>query len=108
MAEVDKSLLAFLNGLSKRIIFRESGNTDEFLRNEVLGGISDEGLLRIINVWLRGCMHIARWDIPFPTTFNSLGILHRFSVGKGIARLSETVITYITYLIEYSGIKWHY
>ena len=44
MAEVDKSLLTFLNGLSKRIIFAESGISDEFLRNEVLGGISDEGL----------------------------------------------------------------
>ena len=44
MAEVDKSLLAFLNGLSKRIVFAESGITDEFLKNEVLGGISDEGL----------------------------------------------------------------
>ena len=44
MAEVDKSLLAFLNGLSKRIIFTESGITDEFLKDEVLGGISDQGL----------------------------------------------------------------
>ena len=44
MAEVDKSLLAFLNGLSKRIIFAESGITDEFLKDEVLGGISDQGL----------------------------------------------------------------
>ena len=43
MAEVDKSLLAFMNGLSKRVIFGESGITDEFLRNEVLGGISEEG-----------------------------------------------------------------
>lgn len=49
MAEVDKSLLAFLNGLSKRIIFAESGISDEFLKNEVLGGISDEGLSNYIN-----------------------------------------------------------
>ena len=44
MAEVDKSLLAFLNGLSKRIIFAEPGITDQFLKDEVLGGISDQGL----------------------------------------------------------------
>ena len=43
MAEIDKSLLAFLNGLSKRLIFDESEITDEFLRNEVLGGISENG-----------------------------------------------------------------
>ena len=43
MGEVDKSLLAFLNGLSKRLVFGETEITDEFLRNEVLGGISEEG-----------------------------------------------------------------
>lgn len=43
MTEIDKSLLAFLNGLSKRLIFGETEITDEFLRNEVLGGIPEEG-----------------------------------------------------------------
>lgn len=38
MAEVgvDKSLLAFLNGISKRLYFGEDNITDEFLRDEVL------------------------------------------------------------------------
>lgn len=44
-AGVDKSLLAFFNGLSKRLYFSEQDITDEFLRCEVLGGISDEGEL---------------------------------------------------------------
>ena len=39
---VDKSLLAFLNGLSKRLYFGEKDMTDEFLRSEVLG-VPDEG-----------------------------------------------------------------
>ena len=39
---VDKSLLAFLNGLSKRIYFGEEGLTHDFLRSEVLG-VSEEG-----------------------------------------------------------------
>ena len=39
---VEKSLLAFLNGLSKKLYFGEQDITDDFLRNEVLG-ISDEG-----------------------------------------------------------------
>ena len=44
MADIDKTLLAFLNGLSKRVYFSESDITDEFLRNEVLNGISEEGV----------------------------------------------------------------
>ncbi len=39
---VDKSLLAFLNGLSKRLYFGEQNITDEFLRDEVLQ-VPDEG-----------------------------------------------------------------
>ncbi len=42
---VDKSLLAFLNGLAKRVYFSEADITDEFLREEVLGGIPQEGAL---------------------------------------------------------------
>lgn len=38
----EKSLLAFLNGLSKKLYFEEQDITDDFLRSEVLG-ISDEG-----------------------------------------------------------------
>ena len=33
---IDKSLLAFLNGLSKRLYFGDTDMTDEFLGNEVL------------------------------------------------------------------------
>ena len=42
---IDKPLLAFLNGLSKRLYFSELDITDEFLMNEVLGGIASEGAL---------------------------------------------------------------
>lgn len=44
---IDKPLLAFFNGLSKRLYFSEQDITDEFLRSEVLGGISDEGELQL-------------------------------------------------------------
>ena len=40
---VDKALFALLNGLAKRIYFKETEFSDEFLRNDVLGGISEEG-----------------------------------------------------------------
>ena len=40
---VDKSLLAFLNGLSKQLYFGETEITSDFLRTEVLGGMSEEG-----------------------------------------------------------------
>ena len=40
---IDKALLAFLNGLCKRMYFKDTDITDEFLRGEVLGGISEEG-----------------------------------------------------------------
>ena len=43
---VDKSLLAFLNGLSKRLYFGEQNITDEFLRDEVLQ-VSEEGTLKL-------------------------------------------------------------
>lgn len=43
MADIDKPLLAFLNGLAKRIYFNESDITDEVLRNEVLNGMPEEG-----------------------------------------------------------------
>ena len=52
MTEIDKSLLAFLNGLSKRLIFGEAEITDEFHRNEVLGGMSEEGVYIIV-----ACLH---------------------------------------------------
>ncbi|KAL5474430.1 hypothetical protein EMCRGX_G026375 [Ephydatia muelleri] len=42
MADIDKPLLAFLNGLAKRIYFSESDITDEVLRNEVLNGMPEE------------------------------------------------------------------
>lgn len=42
-AVVDKPLLAFLNGISKRQYFGETEITDEFLREEVLGGMAEEG-----------------------------------------------------------------
>ena len=42
-AVVDKPLLAFLNGISKRQYFGEAEITDEFLREEVLGGMAEEG-----------------------------------------------------------------
>ena len=42
-AAVDKPLLAFLNGVSKRLYFGEVDITDQFLREEVLGGITEEG-----------------------------------------------------------------
>ncbi len=42
-AAVDKTLFAFLNGLAKRLYFKELEFSDEFLRNDVLGGISEEG-----------------------------------------------------------------
>lgn len=40
---VDKSLLAFLNGISKRLYFGEDNITDEFLRDEVLQ-VPEEGM----------------------------------------------------------------
>lgn len=39
---VDKPLLAFLNGLSKRLYFGDTDITDEFLQKEVLG-VPEEG-----------------------------------------------------------------
>lgn len=42
-AVVDKSLLAFLNGISKRQYFGEADITDEFLREDVLGGMAEGG-----------------------------------------------------------------
>ena len=42
-AAVDKPLLAFLNGISKRQYFGEVDITDEFLREDVLGGMGEEG-----------------------------------------------------------------
>lgn len=40
---VDKPLLAFLNGISKRQYFGEDDITDEFLREEILGNMAEEG-----------------------------------------------------------------
>ena len=41
---VNKKLLAFLNGLARRK-FLEEEITDEMLRDQVLGGIGEEGAL---------------------------------------------------------------
>ncbi|XP_065884501.1 COMM domain-containing protein 1-like [Dysidea avara] len=40
-AAVDKTLLAFLNGIAKRVYFKDDSISDELLRTEVLGGISE-------------------------------------------------------------------
>lgn len=50
---VDKSLLAFLNGLSKRLYFGQKDLTDDFLRNEVLG-IEEEGQLIFMHTLTQG------------------------------------------------------
>ena len=42
---IDKPLLAFLNGISKRVYFSERDITDDFLREEVLGGMAEDGEL---------------------------------------------------------------
>ena len=44
---VDKSLLAFLNGISKRLYFGEDNITNEFLRDEVLE-VPQEGMWKQI------------------------------------------------------------
>ena len=40
---VDKSLLAFLNGICRRQYFGDDDITDEFLRDDVLDGMAEEG-----------------------------------------------------------------
>lgn len=44
---VDKALLAFINGLSKRVYFKQDDISDEFLRDEILGGLDNEGTVLI-------------------------------------------------------------
>ena len=44
MAEtIDKSLLGFLNGICKRQYFGDVDITDDFMREDVLGGMAQEG-----------------------------------------------------------------
>lgn len=55
--DIDKTLLAFLNGLSRRQYFGEDQFSDQFLREEVLGNIAVDGeviyTLIIVNfVWV--------------------------------------------------------
>ena len=52
-AAVDKTLLAFLNGIAKRVYFKDDSISDELLRTEVLGGISETGSLLILLIQLR-------------------------------------------------------
>lgn len=70
--DIDKTLLAFLNGLSRRQYFGEDQFSDQFLREEVLGNISVDGeviyTLIIVNfVWVY---------VPFLTEY--MGLLKRF------------------------------
>ena len=44
-AAVDKTLLALLNGIAKRVYFKDDSISDELLRTEVLGGIPETGSL---------------------------------------------------------------
>lgn len=44
-SEIDKTLLAFLNGLSKRHFFNEQQFTSDFLREEVLNNMDEEGTM---------------------------------------------------------------
>jgi hypothetical protein len=46
--EIDKTLLAFLNGLCRRQYFGEGQFTDEFLKEEVLGELDDAGFANIL------------------------------------------------------------
>lgn len=70
--DIDKTLLAFLNGLSRRQYFGEDQFSDQFLREEVLGNIAVDGeviyTLIIVNfVWVY---------ILFLTEY--MGLLKRF------------------------------
>lgn len=49
--EVDKTLLAFLNGLSRRQYFGEDQFSDQFLREEILGNIDVESE-KLGKLWL--------------------------------------------------------
>ena len=40
---IDKPLLALLNGIARRVYFKDDSISDEFLRTEVLGGIPEAG-----------------------------------------------------------------
>ena len=42
-AEADKTLLALLNGLSRRHFFEEEQFTDDFLREEVMNNMDEDG-----------------------------------------------------------------
>ena len=43
MAEIDKALLGFLTGLARRKYCGEEQFTDQFLREEVLGNMKEDG-----------------------------------------------------------------
>ncbi|XP_003382677.1 PREDICTED: COMM domain-containing protein 1-like [Amphimedon queenslandica] len=67
--EIDKTLLAFLNGLSRRQYFGEDQFSDQFLREEILGNIDVEdymGMLKrfqtIITTMASGDMDYAQLD----------------------------------------------
>ena len=69
MAEVNKQLLGFLNGLAKRQYFAESQYTDEFLRTEVLSSMDEEGkaldywtFCRVDETHLEGDLHFAEYE----------------------------------------------
>ena len=47
-SSLDKALLAFLNGISKRVYFGDKSITDEFLRDEVLK-VPEDGECSISN-----------------------------------------------------------
>ena len=48
-AVVDKALLGFLNGICKRQFFGEEDISDEFLREDVLGGMAEEGVEKYLS-----------------------------------------------------------
>ena len=50
--DVDKTLLAFLNGLSRRQYFGEDQFSDQFLKEEVLGNIEDDGNIYCISFYI--------------------------------------------------------
>ena len=70
--EVDKTLLAFLNGLARRNFFGENQFTDEFLRDEVLGNINEDGMKRI-NTF----NNIFGFDVVY-IYYSNIQILHHF------------------------------
>ncbi|CAI8013435.1 COMM domain-containing protein 1 [Geodia barretti] len=102
-AVVDKALLGFLNGICKRQFFGEEDISDEFLREDVLGGMAEEEYAALLKRYASILNSLASTDMDF----NQLSAFLQSQMKKRQGALTESEAATVTRFWKSQKTKVH-